>query len=312
MEASRWEDLAATQAGVISRPQLLGHGLSGSAVDRMLRSGRLSAALAGVYVVCGAPQSRDQRRWIALLAAGPAGVLGFESAARAHQLATVEHDGPTVVIVRHSGFRRLHGVTAHQINDVRPHHVETVRRMPVTTVPRTIVDLAAIWRLGRMALVIDDAVAAHRTSIEAIGGCLHSVARRGKPGVKLLTILLDERGPGAVPPASVLEAAFFRLVEGAGMQPPVRQHPLPRTDGATGLVDAAWPQWKLIVEIDGRRWHQRLADMRRDRDRDVQAAAAGWLVVRFLHEHVVGAPEETLRELRDVIRARADLLGGAA
>ncbi|WP_436795783.1 DUF559 domain-containing protein [Actinospongicola halichondriae] len=312
MERERWEDLAADQGGAIARRQLLAHGVTGSAIDRALRSGRLLATLSGVYVVRGAPETSIQRRWIALLAAGPDGVLAFESAARVHGLATVSADGPTIVIVHHSGFRRLTDVTAHQINDVRPDHVGRVDGMPVTTVPRTIVDLAAVWRLGRMALVIDSAVADRQTSIAAIGDCLRSVARRGKPGVRILTTLLDERGPGTVPAQSMLEGTFFGLVRRAGLPAPVRQYPLPRSDGAVGLVDAAWPDWRLIVEVDGRRWHQRLADMRRDRERDVMAAAQGWLVVRFLHEHIVGAPDETIRELQAVIDARIALLGGAA
>lgn len=312
MERERWEDLAARQSGAIARRQLLDHGVSGSAIDRALRAGRLLATASGVYVVRGSPDTPDQRRWVALSATRPDGVLGFESAARVRGLATASAAGPTVVIVPHSGFRRLAGVTAHQINDVRPDHVAPVGSMPVTTVPRTIVDLAAIWRLGRMALVLDSAVAARQTSVAAVGDCLRSVARRGKPGVRVLTTLLDERGPGTVPAASVLEGAFFSLIARAELPAPRRQYPLPRVDGAVGLVDAAWPEWRLIVEVDGRRWHQRLADMRRDRERDVMAAAQGWLVVRFLHEHVVGAPDETIRELRAVIEARIALLGGAA
>lgn len=312
MNGLSWEDLAARQGGAISRRQMLDHGVSGSAIDRMLRSGRLQGRHTGVYVVSGSPPSGDQRRWLALLATGPDGVLAFESAAWVHRLSTAASQGPTTVIVPHSGYRRLGDVTAHQISDVHDDHLTSIRGFPVTTVPRTVVDLAAVWRMARMALVIDDAVASKQASIAEIGGCLQSVARRGKPGVRVLTTLLDERGPGAAPAQSVLETAFFALVSRSRLPDPVRQHPLPRADGATGLVDAAWPQLRLIVEIDGRRWHQRLADMRRDRDRDVAAAGAGWLVVRFLHEHVIGAPDETLRELHDVVSARARLIDGAA
>ena len=253
-----------------------------------------------------------RRRWVALLAVGPAAVLSFESAARIHGLSTVSRDGPTVVTVPHSGWQRLPGIVVHQISDLDEDDVVRVDGMPVTSLRRTIVDLAAVWRRGRLRIAVEDAVSAKRVTDAEIGSCLRSIARRGKPGVRNLALVLDERGPGVAPPASQLEREFFDLVRWSSLPPPVRQYPIPRDDGVSNLSDSAWPEVKLIVEVDGRRWHQRLADMKRDRDRDLHAAAAGWQVVRLLREHVVGAPEETIRELHAVYAARAELLGGAA
>lgn len=308
----RWLAQAEAQAGAVSRPQMLDAGDSSSTVSRRLRDGRLRLELPGVYVVTGAPDTVAQRRWIALLATGPGAVLSFETAARIHRLSAVAVDGPTVLTVRHSGWQRLPGITVHQLNDLAAEHVVEIDGMPVTTLERTIVDLAAVWRRGRLRMAVEDAVAAKRTTDAEIGGCLRSVARRGKPGVRNLTAVLDDRGPGTAPPASQLERDFFALVRRSSLPEPHRQYPLPRRDGVRNLSDAAWPEVKLIVEVDGRRWHQRLADMKRDRDRDMQAAAVGWQVVRLLHEHVVGAPEETIRELLDVYAVRAAQLNGAA
>ncbi len=308
----KWTEVAERQAGALSRRQLLDLHLSPSAVDRRLRSGRLSLALPGVYTVPGSPDTIERRRWLALLGVGPGAVLSFESAARIHGLAAVPADGPTVLTVPHSGWQRLPGVAVHQIDDLS--HADVVVRsgMPVTSVRRTIVDLSAVWRLGRVASALDSAVAARRTTYAEVGECLRSVARRGKPGVRLLTALLDERGPGAIPPASVLERDFFALIDRSALPRPVRQHPLPRLDGAVGLVDAAWPAVRLIVEVDSRRWHQRIADMKRDRDRDLHAAAAGWQVLRLLHEHIVDAPAETVAQLLAAYESRLELFDGAA
>lgn len=263
-------------------------------------------------MVAGAPPSVAQRRWVALLAAGPDAVLSFETAGRIHRVSNVPATGPTVLTVPHSGWQRLPGITIHQLNDLHPGHVTTVEGLPVTTLERTIVDLAAVWRRGRLRMAVEDAVAAKRTTDAAIGACLRSVARRGKPGVRNLAAVLDDRGPGKAVPTSQLERSFLALVRPSALPEPTTQYPIPRTDGVRNLADTAWPAVKLIVEVDGRRWHQRLADMKRDRDRDLQAAAAGWLVVRLLHEHVVGAPEETIRELLAIYETRAAQLGGAA
>lgn len=305
-----WLSLAAEQAGALSRAQMLVLGATESTITRRIRDGRLRVALAGVYVVTGAPETEEQRRWVAVLAVGSGAVLSFESAARVHGLSTVSATGPTVVTVPHSGWQRLPGVVVHQINDVAEVDIVDIGGFRCTSVRRTIVDLAAIWRRGRMRIVVEDAITAKATTDAEIGECLRSVARRGKPGVRLLAEVLDERGPGDPPPASVLERSFADLVRGSSLPDPIRQHPLPRDDGVRGLVDAAWPAVKLIVEVDGRRWHQRIADMKRDRDRDLHAAAAGWQVVRLLHEHIVNAPDQMLRQLVAAYDARAALLGG--
>lgn len=304
-----WAGVAARQAGAVSRPQLLEAGLTDPAIHRRTKNGRLRVVLPGVYVVPGSPDTVAQRRWVAHLAVGPASVLSFETAARIKRLSTVAPVGPTVLTVPHSGWQRLAGIRVHQISDLAAVDLDSYRGIPVTSVPRTIVDLAAIWRRGRMGIVVDDADAAKVTSYTEIGTCLRSVARRGKPGVRLLATLLDERGPGHVPPASELEREFFAMVDRFGLPRPARQYPLPRNDGVTGLVDSAWIDRKVIVEVDGRRWHQRIANMKKDRDRDLKASGAGWLVVRPLHEHIVGAPEETARELTDILETRARQLG---
>lgn len=308
---SSWWELASRQGGAVGRRQLLDLGASPSAIDRRIRSGRLGVELPGVYVVTGSPDTVVRRRWIALLGVGPAAVLSFETAGRIHRLSTVADRGPTVVTVPHSGWQQLDGVVVHQISDVAETDVINIDGMPVTSLRRTIVDLAAIWRRGRLRIVVEDAVAAKRITDADIGECLQSVARKGKPGVRNLAAVLDDRGPGEAPPASQLERDFFALVRRSALAEPVRQYPLPRDDGVRNLVDSAWPEVKLIVEVDGRRWHQRLADMKRDRDRDLKAAAAGWQVVRLLHEHVVGAPEETIREVLDIYATRAAQLGAA-
>lgn len=308
----RWLAIAADQAGAVARAQMLGVGGSESTITRRVADGRLLPELPGVYVVAGAPATVAQRRWVALLGVGPAAVLSFETAGRIHRVTGVSDRGPTIVTVPHSGWQRLPGVVVHQISDLTDEHVVRIDGFPVTSLERTIVDLAAVWRRGRLRIAVEDAVASKRTTDARIGDCLRSVARRGKPGVRNLAAVLDDRGPGKATPTSQLERDFLVLVRRSPMEEPLSQYPMPRDDGVRNLADFAWPEIKLIVEVDGRRWHQRLADMKKDRDRDLKAAAAGWLVVRLLHEHVVGAPAETIRELLEVHAVRQAQLGGAA
>ena len=73
-------------------------------------------------------------------------------------------------------------------------------------------------------------------------------------------------------------------------------------DGFRGLVDVAWPAKKLIVELDGRRWHAVSEAQQNDRRRDRQANAHGWLVLRFGWEEIVERPTEVVAQLRTFLR----------
>jgi Protein of unknown function (DUF559) len=132
--------------------------------------------------------------------------------------------------------------------------------------------------------------------------------RRGKPGIARLGAVLDARGPGHVPPASVLEGALFGALAAAELPAPARQFRLPGRGAVDGLVDAAYPDVRLLLEADGRRWHSRINDLRRDHQRDAEAARAGWQTLRLLHEDVVGHPDEVADMVGDVRTARASRL----
>jgi len=48
-------------------------------------------------------------------------------------------------------------------------------------------------------------------------------------------------------------------------------------------VDAVWPQWRLVAELDGYAFHGTRAAFERDRERDARLQLAGYRVLRFTH-----------------------------
>ena len=82
------------------------------------------------------------------------------------------------------------------------------------------------------------------------------------------------------------------------------QFPFPGRQITKGCVDAAYVDAKLVIEVDGRSWHTRIADVKRDHERDADAARSGWQTLRLLWEHVVGDPEGSAAVVRDVLRER--------
>lgn len=298
--------LASAQHGAFTRAQVIAEGGCDAHITRRLRQGRWVRRSPGVYVLAGTPDTWRQRLSIAALAVGRDAVISHQSAAALHQL-TGYPAGALVVTVAHSGYARIRGVMAHQLVDVRPEHRMESDGLLLTTPARTFVDLAAVSHRARMRIALEDALNDRTVTLPDVAGVLAAVARRGKPGVRKLGSLLDEHGPGTVPPASQLERTLFGVLHAAGLPPPVRQHPLPTVTGIAGRVDCAYPEAQLIVEGDGRRWHTRIQDLARDHTRDLEAGALGWLVVRAMHEHLVGDPDGLGRGIAATYRHRLAL-----
>jgi very-short-patch-repair endonuclease len=76
--------------------------------------------------------------------------------------------------------------------------------------------------------------------------------------------------------------------------------PTPEVNATTaGLeVDALWRERRLIVELDGHRFHAHPAEVERDRDREPQLRSSGYGVVRYTWRQVAERPEAVIAELR--------------
>jgi very-short-patch-repair endonuclease len=137
--------------------------------------------------------------------------------------------------------------------------------------------------------------------------CFTELLKPGRKGMTKLASVLDDRGPGFVPAASELERMLFDVCTRVGLEP-VRQFPLPGRGDLTGFVDAALIEAKLILEADGRRWHDRVASQRKDRARVNSAARVGWQTLRFGHEELTADPEGEAQVIRETYDERCRLL----
>jgi very-short-patch-repair endonuclease len=306
--------LAASQAGVISREQAQACGLTRRMVDHRVSSGRWQRLHPGVYAVAGAPPAWTTAVWAATLAAGPRSVVSHETALLLHGVSgRMLPRQPIKLVVPHGMHTRVAGAVVHQSRDLSRLDVLGHRSgLVVTTPARAIVDVAATVGARHLGVLVDEVVVARLASLVQIACCLRDVARRGKPGVRALGAVLDDRRPGYVPPHSELERKLFAVLGAGGLPEPQRQVPLPGRGTIEGVVDAAYPDVKLVIEADGRRWHTRVRDIVRDHWRDAEAARMGWLTLRLLHEQIVGDPQGTCAMLRDVRESRRDIRRNAA
>lgn len=296
-------ELAVRQCGAFAAWQLDQAGVPVTARGRRVASGWWVRAAPGVWILPSAPLTFEQRLWTAALAVGPESVVSHEAAAELHGIRNVAR-GRVTLTVPHSGYHRVANATVHQISDVLPEHLTLVRGLSVTTIVRTVVDLAAVVGPARLQHIVEDVKYDGLASFADIGQCLASVARRGKPGVRRLTLALDAYSDGKATPNSKLERELLDVIHGAGLDRPVAQLPFPGRQFVKGCVDFAYPDVKVVIEADGRRWHTRIRDIKRDHERDGDAAESGWLTLRLLYEHITGDPEGTARRIRAVLDTR--------
>jgi hypothetical protein len=291
------------QHGVFARWQLTGRGIADDAIKTRVRSGRWVRHAPGVYGLPSHPPTFVQRLWIGWLGSGPGAIVSHEAAAELHRMPSVQR-GQVVLTIPHSSFQRIPAATVHQISDIEQEHRTSMVGLPVTTVARTIVDLAAVVHPARLMHIVEDAKHANLVEYPEVGECLRSVARRGKPGVRALTRVLDSLTQTSGKAMSVLERELLALMYRAGLPPPVVQMPFPGRQLPASCVDVAYPEAKLVIEADGRAWHSRIADIKRDRERDAEAARNGWQTLRLLYEHIVDDPTGTAALIDEVRRTR--------
>lgn len=301
-------ELARLQFGVFSRRQALECGATRSLVRRRVAAGLWVPVADGVYRLRDIAASWHASLMTAVLATTEPAVVSHEAAAALHGLATFR-PGRVVVTIRHGAGRKRKGVAVHQLDDLRHEHVTTLDGIPVTTVARTIVDLAAVCRRGRVAHVVEETLADERVSIEALCACLDDVARPGKPGVRTLRVALGAHSPGYLPPKSKLERLLLRVLRDGGLPRPRLQYPFPGRLPGPGRVDAAYPEARLVIEADSRRWHTRRKDFAVDRRRDNEATLAGWRTLRFTWADLTQDPRSVVRAVRTAFDASLDAHG---
>jgi hypothetical protein len=236
-------EIAEGQHGNATRVQLLDAGLHPSAIDRRIRKGLLIVQFEGVYRVGHAAPSRLATYMAAVLACGPGALLRGRSAAHLERLLK---RAPTCPEVLTTTERRIPGIdTTRARAGLDPRDATEVRSIPVTTVTRTLVDLAAVLDEETLALACHNAGAIYRTTPRDIDAVLSR--RPNAPGRRKLEAVM--RGEAKVT-LSKLESRFLILL---------RAHDLPRpitNRAASGRrVDCRWPQHRLTVELDSYRFH---------------------------------------------------------
>jgi hypothetical protein len=278
--------LAAMQHGVMARRQLLTEGVSDEAIKVRLRSQRLVRLHRGVYAA-GHDTLTAEGKWLgAVLACGPGAVLSHRAAAALHGLRAAWRDFKEVSAPR--AVKRIPGVIVHRPRSLTAHDRTTVQGVPVTTVSRTLTDLADVVSARTLKQLLEQA------EILRLDATPQPIP--GRRGAGRLTRVLNEHGPHVSFTRSDLERRFLALIDAARLPPPLTNTTV---DGME--VDFCWPERRLVIETDGWETHGTRTAFRRDRRRTVALQLGGWTVVRFTYDDVAHEPGYVTRTLRALL-----------
>lgn len=284
--------LAERQHGVFARWQLQKLGFTVAAIRHRVRSGRWEALGYGVWRLAGTCRTWEQHLMAGVLAAGPGAVASHRSAAALLGIPGFRRSEAIEITTLRSTRHRHPRTVVHQTLVLPPHHVTAVGGIPTTRAARTLVDLAGTVTALRTERAVDNCLSSGIVSLVSLREVTAELRRPGRPGTALLARLLDDRGGGYIPPASELERRFLALIRAAGLAEPTRQVDVGDDREWAGRVDFAYPDLRLLVEVDGRRHHMSKLDFEADRVRDNRRVAAGWRPVRFTWHQVTRQPEQ--------------------
>ncbi len=266
--------------------------------SRVLASGGL-ALQPGVVGLSG-QITYASRCLAAVSAAGPAALVAGRGAAHCWGL-TNGRDWPIRLVVPGGGARpELAGVRAMRVALTAADHA-VVDAVPVTAVPRTLLDVAKVAGVAELEELAARAVQGRHVTIDALHA--YVADRAGIPGVRGLRRVLtrlDRDGPTD----SGLERRVRRWLATRGLRPEPGTHETRLASGRVVRFDIVFLPERVALEVDSVRFHGGPADQHDDAWRDREARASGWVVERIGERDLEERVHDLEAHLRRILAGR--------
>jgi hypothetical protein len=206
----------------------------------------------------------------ATLALGPDAVLSHVDGAALQGLRAAT--GSRIHVTTPRRARRRQGIRIHESRSLHARDRVEVDGIPVTSIPRTLLDLAEVLPRTQLQRAYEQAERLRMLDVAAINELLGR--SDGWRGVATLRDLVDYDPAGAAEAGSELELRFLDLIRGAGL-------PQPQVNVVVEgfIVDAYWPSARLVVELQGYAYHSDREAFERDHARIARLRLAGYEVL---------------------------------
>lgn len=297
--------LAPERHAVFDLGELAELGLRGGAIRKRCKAGRLHRVHLSVYALVPVEMLTVRGRYraavLACTGSRHAAALSHRSAADLHGLREC-HRATVEVIDPGRSTHRHPGIQVHRSVNLAEPDVTTIDGIRVTTVARTLLDLAAVVPARGIERALDRA---EQLSVFDLYALLEQLARNPMhPGASRLRAALGRYELGSAVTDSELEERFLMLCRDHELPSPRFHAAIDPQDGGVLLrPDAVWEEHKLVVEVDGERVHRTRRAFHEDRIRDQRLLAAGWRVIRVTWKQLGERPHELAAVLRRILDA---------
>ena len=278
----------------------------------LARSGDLIRVWYGVYATRSAVEwaTVSPTRGHALLAIAARVAVGRDSVASHHSAALIHGlhlfpDPPDKVTLtrpktRRSGRLKSAGIFFHAA-ELPSNHVTKVLGATVTSVPRTVVDLARVSSFMSAVVTADSALRADATTKQALLAVCGACA--GWPGIKQARRAVDFSDSRA---ESVLESCARVIFAEHGLDPPELQFTITGPDFRNS-VDFYWPKYRVIAEADGAVKYSDPKRAIRQLERDQRLRDLGYKVVHFTWRELFRDPAVVIDRIRRAFASPASV-----
>lgn len=289
-------ELAAQQHGVVARRQLVASGISHTKIARLVERGLLIRLHRGVYAVGHSSLRIEGRRMAAVLACGPGAVLCDRTAAGVWGVRP-DNRARWDIAVPGAGGRGRHGIRVRR-RKLDSRDITTIDGVPVTSLARTYLDLAACVALDHTARALERGEQLQIFDLRAIDDVLDR--HRGHRGAAQLRVALERMRPDHDRLRSRLEREALELIERLGLPSPLLNTQLHGHE-----VDLHWPAHRLVVELDSRTYHDTATAFEDDRRRDADHLLGGYRVLRITRRRFDEDRADVAAALRSLLRSPA-------
>ncbi len=272
--------------GVITLAQARSAGLSQDAIDRRVRSGHWRRCAPGVYFAEDHVFTDSARIRAMVWTYGHGAVASGLAAAHWHGIVVKAPDLVEVTVERHRRLRQRPGSKLRR-RDIRAADIVERRGLLVTSLDLTAVEAAA--RHGGGPAVMDVALQRHTELSQLWRAHLRHRGRHGSPRARML---LQAAGDNT---HSKAERLLVEILKRASIVGWVANYRV-----GSFVVDVAFPQKRVVIEVDGWAFHSDVSAFQHDRARQNYLVRHGWQVLRFTWRDLVDDPDRVGAEIRAV------------
>lgn len=294
-------DLMGSQHGLVSLDQARERGLPRPTVQRRVEEGQWIRQDVGVFRHRSSPNTWHSQLLGACLRSG--GVAGHQAAAWLWRLDGVRRPRPSIIV---PVGRWFHNPVVTVRESTQFDRVQSTQRegVPATDIGRTLVDYAGDSTWERFEAAIDDALRRELTTWEALLDSYRLLGRRGRNGSAHLRRLLDERFGDDNVPLSTFSRMVTKLLVNSGLPEPVFEYPIPvPVSNGVAHVDLAYPDHRLVVELQSVKHHVGRAPFERDARRAAGLVAVGWRWVPVTFDMYRREPKLVVKLIRSALNS---------